>query len=548
MQILLVAINARYSHSNPALYGLKNNLNRPCEIIEFNINQPLDYMLGEVHRKSPDILGLSCYIWNRQQVLALANTFRKVVPNCTIIVGGPEAASTASQLLEDNPGVDYVLTGEGELAFKAFVSQLAEGRKPLFVPGLWYRDEQGKPRFIPADPAINRPDLTEINFAYTSQDLQRLKGRIIYYESSRGCPYTCGYCLSSTDQGVRFLPLDRVKKEISQICASGARLVKFVDRTFNCQPERAKELWDYLIRSTPKEVHFHFEIGADLLDNESLTLLKAAPKGKFQFEIGVQSTNPQVLAAVGRPDRTSRIAANVRELAAAGNIHLHLDLIAGLPLEDWASFAASFDRVFRMRPHRIQLGFLKVLPGTPVAASRERYGLKHLDQPPYEVLETNHLSYSELWMLKQIEELVETYGNSRRFSNTLTYLIDTAYQGSAFSFYLDLARHWVETGLYHRKHKARDHYDLLVQFLEKKGMADNEALNRLKLDYALSEQHSDLPKWAPQEVAEKTLRQEQHRLLKDPEFILDSFSHLTGMKGREMIKRTRLVEVKLDDT
>lgn len=555
MKLLLVAINARFSHSNPAIYSLKNNLlpslesvNYPLEVIplEFNINQQTEYILGEIYRYKAQIVGFSCYIWNRNEVLQIANNLKKISPGTTVILGGPEASSTAAGILTDNPGIDFIFQGEAELSLPRWVRSLKAGDFAE-VPGLAYRFDNGEIKINPLG-SDNQPDLKLLAPLYTDADLELIKDKIIYYESSRGCPYHCGYCLSSATHGIRYLPIERVKAELIQIINSGAELVKFVDRTFNCHKQRALELWSFLINQTPVNTHFHFEIGAHLLDEDSFAILAQAPVGKFQFEIGVQSTNPQVLAAVGREDQTPRIALAVQRLSQIGKIHLHLDLIAGLPLEDWTSFHRSFDEVYRMWPHRIQLGFLKLLPGTPLGNDAQRWGLKYQSEPPYEVLETPQLPYTDLWQLKRIEELVEVYTNTGRFSRSIPHLVKREYAGSAFAFYHDLAKYWVQEGLYQRKHKSGFYFDLLYQFLESKGLVTQEILYRLKLDYALSEQHNELPPWAPGETSLEEVRSRHHRLLHNQEFMEKYLPHLTTSNGRENIKKTRLVEVVLSNS
>lgn len=543
MKILLVALNARYSHSNPAVFILKNNLQGvQATVKEFNINQSLEYILGEVYRAHAQVVGISCYIWNRREALTLANELKKVAPKSTIVLGGPEVTYTAPEVLANNPGVDFVLPGEGELTLPLFLAHLAS-KDWAQVPGLVYRTANGTISTTPTQLALNQPDLEQLTCPYTPEDLEQLQGKIVYYESSRGCPFRCGYCLSSAGQRLRFLPLERVKTELLQLVKSGVSLVKFVDRTFNCHRQRALAIWSFLIEETPPEAHFHFEIAADLLDDAALDLLAQAPPGKFQFEIGVQSTNPKVLAAIGRPDQTTAIAKNVRQLAELGNIHLHLDLIAGLPLETWASFTQSFDTVYQMQPHRIQLGFLKVLPGTAVAANASKWGLKHLTAVPYEILETPDLTYSQLWQLKRIEELVEIYGNTQRFSHTINYLVTTVYQESAFHFYQDFAEYWVATGLYQRQHKSTAYYDLLYQYLRQQGWATAPILNRLKLDFALFEPYADLPPWMPQlERAES--RSFHHSLAQNQLFLQEMLPHLANAKGREIIKTTRLIQIR----
>lgn len=547
LKVLLVAINARFSHSNPAVYALKNSLTLTApeladtvEICEFNINQTDEYILGEVYRAEAEIVGISCYIWNRSKVMSLVGSLKKIAPQVQIILGGPEVGHLAIDTLTAEPAVDFILQGEGELTFGQLLRAIRTDRDYTQIPGLVYRDAAGEIIANPLEQALNQPDLNLLPFPYTSADLDSLKGKIVYYESSRGCPYRCAYCLSAEDHHLRFLPVDRVAREIDRFVQAGIGLVKFVDRTFNCRPERARQIWQYLIAATGPETRFHFEIGADLLDEDSLHLLAQAPPGKFQFEVGVQSTNPEVLAAIGRPNRIGQIAANIRRLAAVGNIHLHLDLIAGLPLETLDSIARSFDAVWAMNPHHIQLGFLKVLPGTPIQRQAAQFGLIYRHEPPYEILQTPTLSYAELWQLKRIAELVEIYHNTGRFLETTKYISDYCFEGSAFGFYAELARWWVKNGLYRERHKSGDYYEYLYRFLAEAELLDAQALTRLTLDFVASEQYLDLPAWTGQKETEE-VKKLHHELVQDPAFIAAVLPHYAGMRAREISKKTRLI-------
>lgn len=425
MKTRIISINAKFIHTALSVWYLKANCHaQDCEVMEFTINEPLMSIFCKIVPQKPDIIALSCYIWNIEHILKLSEMIKKALPNAKIILGGPEVSYTPEEIMKQYHFIDYVIMGEGEHAF----SSLLKGDET--APGIVYRKDE---TIYVNDTYQMIEDLNSLQSPYTDEMLATLKDRILYFEASRGCPFSCSYCLSSTFDGVRYFSLDRIKSELMKLCNSGIKQIKFVDRTFNCNKKRAMDILSFIIQDTG-DTHFHFEIAADLLDGEIINLLAKAPIGKIQLEIGVQSVNEATLNAVNRKTDTTKVLSNVKKLQAAGNIHLHLDLIAGLPYEDYESFMHSFDEVYKTNPHQLQLGFLKLLKGSQI-----REDIKHGNQfasfPPYEIISNRYISADELIELKKIEDVLDRYYNSGRFTKTLEYLS----ADNPFDFYCSLA-------------------------------------------------------------------------------------------------------------
>lgn len=419
MKILLAAINARYTHTNLAIRYIKaycSNYN--INIKEYTINDRLYGVIDDIYDMKPDILGLSCYIWNIDFVLKLCSTIKKVLPSTIIVLGGPEVSYDSIEMMGKNPYIDFTIKGEGELSAQQFFDYLEGKIKDIHdVGGLVYRDNGGI-KDNAENPLIQKMDT--IPFPYKLEP-QSLKNRILYYESSRGCPYNCSYCLSSTIKGLRFLSLDRVKTDLLWFINNNVALVKFVDRTFNCGGNYLSIL-EFLVQNR-KNTKFHFEISGDILEDRVIDFLNSVPEGLFQFEIGVQSTNTATLENICRKSSFSQLSDNIKKLSRKGNMQLHLDLIAGLPGEGFSSFSKSFNDVFSLKPHMLQLGFLKLLKGCKLREAATDYGIVYTEYPPYEVLCTKELSFSEISALKRIEDLVDRYYNSGRFSAVLSFLM-----------------------------------------------------------------------------------------------------------------------------
>ena len=423
MNILLAAINAKYIHSNLAVYSLKSSAGEYSEKIdlaEFTINNQTEDIFRGIYQKKPDLLFFSCYIWNRSVVLDLAENIRKVMPDVVVWAGGPEVSYDAEQFLSENPQFDGVMIGEGEYTFYRLLRYYMDQEGSFAeIPGITYYEKRGGE--IRATGSARMLDtLDELPFVY--QVPENFANRIIYYESSRGCPYSCSYCLSSIDKRVRFRSLELVKKELSVFLEHKVPQVKFVDRTFNCRHDHAMEIWRFISEHDNGVTNFHFEIAADILTEEEIDLLSGMRPGLVQLEIGVQTVNEKTLGAINRSAKFEKIADRVKGISAAKNIHQHLDLIAGLPYEDYDSFKDSFDAVYALKPQELQLGFLKVLRGSQMHQEAEKYGILYRSQPPYEVLATKWISCDELLRLKEVEEMVEVYYNSQQFRYTIDAL------------------------------------------------------------------------------------------------------------------------------
>ncbi|MGN0335656.1 MAG: DUF4080 domain-containing protein [Lachnospiraceae bacterium] len=480
MKILLTAINAKYIHSNLAVYSLRANAKEykdQVELAEYTINQYTEDILQDLYQKKPDILAFSCYIWNIRQVRELVREIRKVLPLVPVWLGGPESSYDAKGLMERYPEVTGVMIGEGEQTFYELCRYYDGKREGLSdLDGIAYR-EAGE---IVVKPQKGVPDLNTLAFAY--EDLNDFEHKIIYYESSRGCPFNCSYCLSSIDKKVRFRDPELVKKELKFFIDHKVPQVKFVDRTFNCKPSHAMEIWRFLTEHDNGVTNFHFEVAADLITEEELTLFQTMRKGLIQLEIGVQSTNENTIREIHRRMDFEKVCEVVNRIREPGNIHQHLDLIAGLPEENYESFAKSFDDVFALHPEQLQLGFLKVLKGSYMSEMTDSYGTVYRSEPPYEVLSTRWLEYEDVIRLKGIEQMVELYYNSHQYDRTLAEVFRR--ETSAFAFFEDLSQDYRGKGLHLLNHSRKEKYYILKDFLERRYPEEGELFwNILKQEF-----------------------------------------------------------------
>lgn len=494
-KVILAALNAKYIHSNLALRYLfrfqNNNQKHHVETMEFTINQRLDFIAEELFRKQPDVVLFSCYIWNVEMLRQLCPILKKIMPDCVIGFGGPEVSYESETFLRENPAVDFVMRGEGELVFTKYLEHLDAGNPATLgeIESLTYR--QGDEIF--STPQMHPMDLALLPFPY-EDDFSDVQNQIIYYESSRGCPYHCGYCLSSVENGVRFVPLDKVLPDLQKFLDKNVPQVKFIDRTFNCRKSHAMAIWKYLHEHDNGVTNFHFEITADLIDQETIDFLKTVRKGLFQFEIGVQSTNPQTIRAINRNVDFAALSEIVQQIKDGGNIHQHLDLIAGLPYEDYDSFGRSFNDVYALHPEQLQLGFLKVLKGSMLHQKQKEFEIVYHDTAPYEVLTTHELPYADTLRLKYVEEMVETYYNSGRFLHTLAYLVPL-YE-SPFAFFEALSQFWVGENYHYLGLSKMGLFDVLWRFVEQNPKVDKRKLQwEMKFDIALHEKPKKLPAW-----------------------------------------------------
>lgn len=494
-KVILAALNAKYIHSNLALRYLSrfqnNNQKHHVETMEFTINQRLDFIAEELFRKQPDVVLFSCYIWNVEMLRQLCPILKKIMPGCVIGFGGPEVSYESETFLGENPAVDFVMRGEGELVFTKYLEHLDAGNPATLgeIESLTYR-QNGE---IFSTPQMHPMDLALLPFPY-EDDFSDVQNQIIYYESSRGCPYHCGYCLSSVENGVRFVPLDKVLPDLQKFLDKNVPQVKFIDRTFNCKKSHAMAIWKYLHEHDNGVTNFHFEITADLIDQETINFLKTVRKGLFQFEIGVQSTNPQTIRAINRNVDFAALSEIVQQIKDGGNIHQHLDLIAGLPYEDYDSFGRSFNDVYALHPEQLQLGFLKVLKGSMLHQKQKEFEIVYHDTAPYEVLTTHELPYADTLRLKYVEEMVETYYNSGRFLHTLAYLVPL-YE-SPFAFFEALSQFWVGENYHYLGLSKMGLFDVLWRFVEQNPKVEKRKLQwEMKFDIALHEKPKKLPAW-----------------------------------------------------
>ena len=463
MKILLVACNAKYIHSNLAVYDLQAYASDYADHIvlkEYTINQQKDDIMRDIYLEHPDVVCVSCYIWNLSFVKELMADLIKILPGADFWAGGPEVSYDAEKFLTENSEFKGVMVGEGEETFKELAGYYVEKNPQNLkdMTGICYRD---------GDQIIHNGwrqimDLSSIPFIY--KDLSEFKNRIIYYESSRGCPFSCSYCLSSIDKKLRFRDTETVKKELQFFIENKVPQVKFVDRTFNCKHDHAMAIWKYINEHDNGVTNFHFEISADLLREEELQEMSTMRPGLIQLEIGVQSTNPDTIKAIHRTMDFEKLKGIVDRIHGFGNIHQHLDLIAGLPYEDYDSFRNSFNDVYALKPQQLQLGFLKVLKGSHMMEMCREYGIVYKTQEPYEVLSTKWLDYDHVLKLKTVENMVEVYYNSGQFQNTLEYL-ENFFQ-DAFSIYERLGSFYMEKGYGDVSHTRMRRYEILLEFLE----------------------------------------------------------------------------------
>ncbi len=495
MKIILCGINAKYIHSNLAIFCLKAYAQKKAgikdELVikEYTINHYVENILRDLYEEHGDIIVFSCYIWNISFVKELAGELKKVSPSTAIWVGGPEVSYDSVRFLKDNPAVDLVMRGEGEKVFSKLVKHFGEKKDmPETFAGVALRVGE---RIIDGGFAPLM-ELDEIPFVY--EDLGAFVHKIIYYESTRGCPFSCSYCMSSIDKSVRFRSLHKVKEELSVFLKAGVAQVKFVDRTFNCKKSHAMAIWRHILENDNGITNFHFEISADLLDQDVLDLFRKMRPGLIQLEIGVQSTYPKTVEAIRRKMDLKRLFFNVDQIRGMRNIHQHMDLIAGLPEEGFEQFKQSFNDLYDHEPDQLQLGFLKVLKGTLMEEKAKEYGLLYRDQPPYEVLCTKWLTFEEVISLKGVEELVELYYNSGQYVNTLCYIMP--YFDTPFLFYEKFSAYYQKNNFHKINHNRMKKYEILRDFLKTQGLELPYLDQMLLFDLYLRENIKTRPSWA----------------------------------------------------
>ena len=501
MKILLAACNAKYIHSNLAVYDLKaysSDYDEHVILREYTINQPKDEILKDIYSSGADVVCFSCYIWNISFVRELIRDLVKILPKTAFWAGGPEVSYDAEKFLTEMPEMTGVMVGEGEKTFHDLLEFYIDGKDSLEeISGIAYRT---------GDKIIHNGwrelmDLSAIPFVY--EHLEKFENRIIYYESSRGCPFSCSYCLSSIDKKLRFRDLELVKKELQFFLDHRVPQVKFVDRTLNCKHEHAMTIWKYILEHDNGVTNFHFEISADLLREEEMELMSQMRPGLIQLEIGVQSTNPETIRAIHRRMDLKKLEHCVNRVHSFRNIHQHLDLIAGLPYEDYDIFHQSFNDVYQMKPDQLQLGFLKVLKGSLMQKEAEGYGIVYKEKEPYEVLSTNWLTYGEVLKLKMVESMVEVYYNSGQFWHTLEYLVPL--EKDAFTFYEKLGSFYEKKGYSEISHSRMRRYEILLEYLKEETDVPAEvAAQKMLYDLYLREKLKKRPAFAPDQKQYET--------------------------------------------
>jgi len=532
MKILLTAINAKFIHSSLALRCLQqyaNSYAKDITMVEYTINQNEDFMLKDIYVKKPDILCISCYLWNISMVQALAENMKKILPEVVIVLGGPEVSYDTKTVLKENPSVDMVIRGEGELTFSQLAEKWVKGDTDFsHILGITYR----KGEKIFENPPQIPLDMDTIPFVY--EDLSLLNHRILYYETQRGCPYQCQYCLSSLEKGVRFRSLELVKKDLQFFLDKNVTQVKFVDRTFNANLTHAKGIWQYLMEHDNGVSNFHMEITADILDDESIALLKNARAGLFQFEIGVQSTNTDTITAIRRNTSFEKLTGVVKKIKQGGNIHQHLDLIVGLPHENYDSFRKSFNDVYALKPEQFQLGFLKLLKGSGLRRDAKDYGIIYRKEAVYEVLYTDDLPFDDVLQLKRVEEMIETYYNSGKTWYTLQFV--TGLFPTPFDCYQTLGDDWEEKGHHRVQHNKIELYTIFYEFAKGNLILYpflEQIKNLLRFDLFLNDNLKTLPDWLSFDPMEKQL---QWNFFNDKERVDTTSQDFADMTPKELSK------------
>lgn len=545
MKIILTTLNSKFIHTALSIRYLKSYCQDiPMELMEFTINQNLDYIVGEIYKKKPDLVCFSTYIWNRDETLQIAESLKIIDPTIQILLGGPEVSFDGREILGKYPFIDFIIYGEGEVSFQEFLQNRIDGKKDLdAINGLIFREGE---RIIVNPPRALLQNLDSIPSPYKNLE-DNFKNKIVYYESSRGCPFNCQFCLSSTIKGVRYFNIERVKEDLGILIDAGVDQVKFVDRTFNANKQYAMEIMEFIMDKNPRDMNFHFEVTAHLLDREMLDFIKEVKEGLFQFEIGVQSTNLKTLDAIGRTTDLDKLKKVTKEIRDNKNVHQHLDLIAGLPYEDYKSFRNSFNEVYGLKVEKIQLGFLKLLKGSGLRRDRKKYGLEFLDKPPYEILKTNCLSYGDLLKLKAIEDLVEKYYNGRYFQHSLEFIITNHYK-TPFDFYEDFSNYWEDMNYHRISHSRNRLYEILLNFYKYKGYDKGWVMEEIiKYDYIFNHKNPYLPKGLRRNKrASQSIRRNFHDILKDEEILNNYLGGLKDQATKEILKAVHIEGFKLD--
>lgn len=548
MKVICSTLNAKYIHTNLAIRCLKAYASPEYDVKlkEYTIKDPVMNIVSDLHQQKADVIGFSCYIWNIEETLKVINMLKKIDPELKIVLGGPEVSYDTKEWMEKYPEIDYIVMGEGEQTFKQLLTELETTINLQNVHGVAYRDPAGK---IVITPQRNKLDLKELPSPFRfSEDIPHLGKRVTYIETSRGCPFSCQFCLSSIEVGVRYFDRESIKEDIRYLMANGAKTIKFVDRTFNISRSYAMEMFRFLIDEHLPGTVFQFEITADIMRPEVIEFLnQEAPKGLFRFEIGVQSTNDYTNELVMRKQNFAKLTRTVTMVKEGKKIDQHLDLIAGLPGEDYSSFRKTFNDVFEMRPEELQLGFLKMLRGTGVRLRAAEHDYVYMDHSPYEILSNNVLPFDDIVRIKQVEDVLEKYWNDHRMDTTVEYLVTHVFP-TPFDFFQEFGSYWDEQGWSRIGHQLEDLFRRLFSFLQQKSVEDMDVIiGLMKYDYLIKHKYKPRKPWW-EHTLEKSSRTKIYGLLSEsPMLAGEDFSQLK-LDEKDLYKHTVLEHLSFDLT
>ncbi|MEH7084862.1 B12-binding domain-containing radical SAM protein [Neobacillus drentensis] len=545
MNVICSTLNAKFIHTNLAIRYLKAYAEPDfnIQIKEYTIKDPILNIVTDLYQQKPKVIGFSCYIWNIEETIKVVNLLKKVDPSLIIVLGGPEVTYDTREWMEKVPEVDFIVMGEGEQTFKQLLTEIQNNHNFKKVPGIALRENQQ----IVITPQMNKLDLKELPSPYRfPEDIANLGKRVTYIETSRGCPFSCQFCLSSIEVGVRYFDREKIKEDIRYLMANGAKTIKFVDRTFNISRSYAMEMFRFLIDEHLPGTVFQFEITADIMRPEVIEFLnQEAPKGLFRFEIGVQSTNDSTNELVMRKQNFSKLTRTVSMVKAGRKIDQHLDLIAGLPEEDYASFRKTFNDVFELRPEELQLGFLKMLRGTGVRLRADEHKYIYMDHSPYEILSNNVLSFDDIVRIKQVEDVLEKYWNDHRMDATVEYLITNVFP-SPFDFFQEFGSFWESQGWSRIGHQLEDLFRRLFAFLEHQDVADLDVIvGLMKYDYLLKHKFKPRKPWWEASFNKEKRTKIYKQISEHPAILGHSFVEL-GLDEKELYKHTMLEELSFD--
>ncbi|MEH7113847.1 B12-binding domain-containing radical SAM protein [Neobacillus niacini] len=545
MNVICCTLNAKYIHTNLAIRYLKAYAAPEfnIQLKEYTIKDPVINIVSDLYQQKPNIIGFSCYIWNIEETIKVVNMLKKVDPAIQIVFGGPEVTYDTIEWMEKTPNVDFIVMGEGEYSFKQLLTEMSGDCNYNHVHGIAYR-KHGQ---VKITPQMNKLDLKELPSPYRfSEDKAHLGKRVTYIETSRGCPFSCQFCLSSIEVGVRYFDREKIKDDIRYLMANGAKTIKFVDRTFNISRSYAMEMFRFLIDEHLPGTVFQFEITADIMRPEVIEFLNnEAPKGLFRFEIGVQSTNDYTNELVMRKQNFDKLTRTVTLVKDGGKIDQHLDLIAGLPEENYASFRKTFNDVFELRPEELQLGFLKMLRGTGLRLRAAEHEYVYMDHSPYEILSNNVLPFDDILRIKQVEDVLEKYWNDHRMNHTIEYLVTRVFP-SPFDFFQEFGTFWDDMGWSRIGHQLEDLFRRLFSFLENRAVNDLDIITSLmKYDYLINHKYKPRKPWWEQSTNKQTRVGIYKQIIENPLLLGQDFLNL-GLDEKDIYKHTMIEELNFD--